>query len=319
MASVIDAIAAEAPCAQPGHSAPYTPGPPCLSPLRYPGGKRRLLRYVAHTLAANGLRPVLYVEPFAGGASVALQLLCDGVVDTIGLVDRDPLIAAFWRTVFWETEWLVEQIRTYPVTLDRWHLFRRVSPRDRRWAGFACLFLNRTSFSGILAPRAGPLGGTRNPDPQMFGCRFPRDTLVRRVQTIAAMRDRVRFIWQLDWHQAIGRIRDMQSRRTLPRNVFYYCDPPFVDKAERLYSWYFKPADHRRLRDALMRMGPWEEPWLLSYDSLPAVQQLYGDAPGMVLIDRYYTTKRLISGRPLFAEAIVTNLPRVPKPRRVGA
>jgi hypothetical protein len=43
-----------------------------LSPLRYPGGKRQLAGYIAATIRLNGLRPKLFVEPFAGGASVAL-------------------------------------------------------------------------------------------------------------------------------------------------------------------------------------------------------------------------------------------------------
>ena len=41
------------------------------SPLRYPGGKRRLVPYVAALLQANALQPGVLVEPFAGGASVA--------------------------------------------------------------------------------------------------------------------------------------------------------------------------------------------------------------------------------------------------------
>ena len=61
-----------------------------LSPLRYPGGKRRLVGYIAQALQMNGLRPKLYVEPFAGGASVAIQLLNDGHVERIALGERDP-------------------------------------------------------------------------------------------------------------------------------------------------------------------------------------------------------------------------------------
>src|SRR5690348_5041293 len=81
-----------------------------LSPLRYPGSKRRLAGYIQKTLQLNNLHPSLFVEPFAGGASVALQLLNNNMVDTIGLIDRDPLVAAFWEAVFFDTEWLLEQI-----------------------------------------------------------------------------------------------------------------------------------------------------------------------------------------------------------------
>ena len=93
------------------------PGEPLLSPLRYPGSKRRLVQYLQATLDLNDLHPSLLVEPFAGGASVALQLLCDGLVDRIGLADVDPLITGFWECVFFDTDWLVEVVDEIEVTL----------------------------------------------------------------------------------------------------------------------------------------------------------------------------------------------------------
>src|ERR1700730_5477532 len=56
---------------------------PVLSPLRYPGGKRRLVPYVASAIRANGLEPDVFVEPFAGGASVSLGLAFFGGVRTM--------------------------------------------------------------------------------------------------------------------------------------------------------------------------------------------------------------------------------------------
>ncbi len=43
------------------------------SPLRYPGSKRQLSRYVQDVLELNELHPTLYVEPFVGGASAELR------------------------------------------------------------------------------------------------------------------------------------------------------------------------------------------------------------------------------------------------------
>ena len=126
------------------------PGEPLLSPLRYPGSKRRLVQYLQATLDLNDLHPSLLVEPFAGGASVALQLLCDGLVDRIGLADVDPLITSFWECVFFDTDWLVEVIDEIEVTLPRWESFRKLKPVTTRDRALKCLFLNRTSFSGIL-------------------------------------------------------------------------------------------------------------------------------------------------------------------------
>ena len=64
------------------------PGASIVSPLRYPGAKRRLGGYIASTLSLNSLHPTLLVEPFAGGASVSLQLLSDGYVDQIALAEK---------------------------------------------------------------------------------------------------------------------------------------------------------------------------------------------------------------------------------------
>ena len=58
-----------------------------LSPLRYPGAKRRLCGFISEALKLNGLKPRLLVEPFAGGASVSLQLLNDGIVENVALAE----------------------------------------------------------------------------------------------------------------------------------------------------------------------------------------------------------------------------------------
>ena len=48
---------------------------PYYTPLRYPGGKRRLASVVMSLLEENSLRDVQYVEAYAGGAALGLSLL----------------------------------------------------------------------------------------------------------------------------------------------------------------------------------------------------------------------------------------------------
>src|SRR4051812_28744727 len=105
-----------------------------LSPLRYPGAKRRLGAYVAEVIRLNSLTPKLFVEPFAGGASVGLQLLQENVVEKIALGEQDPWVAAFWQVAFFDTEWLVNEIKEVPVDLGTWRKFKKgkfLSVRDR--------------------------------------------------------------------------------------------------------------------------------------------------------------------------------------------
>jgi DNA adenine methylase len=277
-----------------------------LSPLRYPGSKRRLAAYVERALQLNGLRPQLFVEPFAGGASVALQLLNDGAVERIGLMDLDPLVASFWKTVFNDTEWLVRQIERVPVNVDEWRRWRRSSPSSTRQLALKCLFLNRTSFSGILGPSAGPIGGWSEKSAYGIDCRFPRDTLIRRVLQAAALRDRVAFVWNVSWKRGISKLRRLRAARKLPRNVFYYFDPPFFEKADRLYNHFFDQAAHELLRDHVLAE---RSRWLLSYDSARRVRELYGRAPRSLHL--LYTVSAGTDSRSA-REIVLSNLPRLP-------
>ena len=54
-----------------------------ISPLRYPGGKAKLYDYVKNIMRQNNLIGQTYVEPFAGGAGLALKLLINNDVKRI--------------------------------------------------------------------------------------------------------------------------------------------------------------------------------------------------------------------------------------------
>ena len=258
------------------------------SPLRYPGGKLWLVDYIEHVLDANALRPRLFVEPFAGGASVALSLLARDKVDTIGLVDRDPLIAAFWDTVFHDADWLIEQVATVDITLERWRRYKAAIPHERRERALACLFLNRTSYSGIINRRSGPIGGQAQTSRYTIDCRFPRDTLIERIKRLSMRSERVAFVMCHAWDEGIAHVSRLQESGALSSDeIFYYLDPPFFKKAERLYTHYFQDDDHRDLRDTLVDL---KERWVLSYDAGPEVEDLYGMVDNKVYLHLSYST-----------------------------
>ena len=282
-----------------------------LSPLRYPGAKRRLAGYVSEAIRLNGLQPQVFVEPFAGGASVSLQLLNDGVVETIALGERDSLVASFWKVVFGDTDWLIDQIENVDVTVENWEYFRSTSFRSNRDRALACIFLNRTSFSGILARTAGPIGGRSQRSRYKVDCRFNVSTITKRIRQIAALKDRVRFVRSGDWEDTIN---EVESWGYDGDDVFYYLDPPFYAKAARLYRHYFEEADHKALHNRLVRL---RKPWLLSYDPAPPIQALYShNGQGPKRVDLLYTASG--NGSPVEAqELIVTNLARLPRATRI--
>ncbi|MGA8355612.1 MAG: DNA adenine methylase [Solirubrobacteraceae bacterium] len=109
-----------------------------LIPLRRPGGKRQLAPYVSAALAENDLRPDLFVEPYAGGASVALELLHFDLVDRVVLGDRGPLTTALWQTVVDDVDWLCEQVDRIELNLATWERMKRGHFRSRRSLALAC-------------------------------------------------------------------------------------------------------------------------------------------------------------------------------------
>lgn len=46
-----------------------------FTPLRYPGGKGKLTAYIKNPMKRNRLLDGEYVEPYAGGSAIALELL----------------------------------------------------------------------------------------------------------------------------------------------------------------------------------------------------------------------------------------------------
>ena len=131
-----------------------------LSPLRYPGGKNRIANFIAQVCVDNRISG-LYVEPYAGGASVALFLLFSNVVKKIVINDKDRSIYAFWYSVLHHTDRLCQMIIDTEVNVENWHKQKKVQSR-KQYAnllelGFSTLFLNRTNRSGIIS--GGIIGG----------------------------------------------------------------------------------------------------------------------------------------------------------------
>ena len=53
------------------------------SPLRYPGGKGKLTPFISDLIKLHGHKGGTYIEPFAGGSAVAIELLEKGIVSEI--------------------------------------------------------------------------------------------------------------------------------------------------------------------------------------------------------------------------------------------
>ena len=102
------------------------------SPLRYPGGKSLMTNFFIDLFHRNGLKEIVYAEPYAGGAGAAINLLLDGQVNEIYINDANIGIYSFWNAVLGESDRFIQTIYDIPVTLEEWVKQRNVIQRSKR-------------------------------------------------------------------------------------------------------------------------------------------------------------------------------------------
>ncbi len=177
------------------------------SPLRYPGGKNRLTKYVEELISLKKLNKSTYVEPFCGGAAVALSLLISGHVSNIIINDYDKSIYAFWYSVLYDCENLCNKIKNTQISIDEWYKQKEVQKNKKSdnilELGFSTLFLNRTNRSGIL--KAGVIGGLKQSGTYKLDCRFNKDDIINKIQLINKYKDSIN-LYNLDTEELINKV-----------------------------------------------------------------------------------------------------------------
>jgi len=232
---------------------------PYYTPLRYPGGKRRLAVLVASLLQENDLRDVQYVEPYAGGAALALSLLLEEYASIVHINDLSRPVFAFWHTVLNSTSELCERVDSVNVTMDEWHrqraVYERQAAADLDELGFATLFLNRTNRSGIIG--GGVIGGKKQTGKWPIDARFNKAELIQRIRKIARYRSRINL------HQMDALDFTNQVISGMSRNTFVFYDPPYIEKGDGLYLNEYDVEDHRELSKCIVQL---QQPWVVTYD-----------------------------------------------------
>ena len=253
----------------PAQILPRAPKRVTVSPLRYPGGKGLLYSRLRQIIRDNSLTSSTYVEPYAGGAGAALGLLVSGQVASIAINDLDPAVYAFWRSVVNDPDEFSRRVRTVDLTVKEWEKQREIydtAPRDDFLRlGFATFYLNRTNRSGVL--NAGPIGGKGQTGNYKIDARFNRDTLLERIRLIGLYASRITVTNQDG--------REIIKQHAGNPNAFIYADPPYFEKAGSLYRNAFHANDHEDLAACLN--GVKTARWVLTYDNVPQVGQLYSE------------------------------------------
>lgn len=265
------------------------------TPLRYPGGKARFAPFIAEVMNANGLASGHYLEPYAGGAGVALELLFHGYAVHVHINDLDPAVNAFWVAVTQHPEQLLRLLRDTPVSMEQWFHWRAVMreerPADIVERGFSTLFMNRTNRSGIL--KGGVIGGKEQAGDYKLDARLKKDVLSTRIERIAKSAEKIS-VYCEDAHSLLKRCTEF-----LPTKTMIYLDPPYYVKGRGLYRNYYGHDDHLAIAK-LLQSSAFKRPWIVSYDDAPEISAMYGKSQGFTYSLNYTAQERYAGHEVMF-------------------
>ena len=239
------------------------------SPLRYPGGKTCIFKFVAKLLEENDMVGTNYAEPYAGGAGLALRLMMDEYVNEIYINDLDPSIYAFWFAVLNNSDELCKWIEDVDISIRQWEEYKEIQRQyktvDTLELAKSTFFLNRTNVSGVIS--GGPIGGIAQCGKYKIDVRFNKPELIKRIQEIARFANRI----HLSNQDGIDFLHSLDKRTD---SVFIYLDPPYYQKGSYLYMNAFNDADHQEVAE---RVSQLKKKWMVSYDKHDFILKLYKD------------------------------------------
>lgn len=239
------------------------------SPLRYPGGKSKLVKHIVDLFKINNYTDGTYIEPFAGGAGVALSLLYNEYVERILINDLDISIYSLWKSILDHTDELCKLILDTPVDIENWKEQKMVQNNIDKSSilelGFSTFYLNRTNISGII--KGGVIGGYNQTGNYKIDARFNKKNLIKRIEKIAMYKDRI-MVSNLCVKDLIKEYINVEDRK-----CFIYFDPPYYIKGPELYKNHLMDKDHLEIANLIKMIQ--NHYWILTYDNVSEITNMY--------------------------------------------
>lgn len=271
------------------------------TPLRYPGGKSQLYEFVVNTLEKNNISGT-YIEPFAGGAGIAFELLLNDNVERVVINDLDPSIHAVWFNILHNSDKLIELIKDVPFdytapgkcSSDKLIKFwddiksehKKVSEKSKSLRNaFTTLMLNRMNRSGII--NGGPIGGRKQTGKYQLDARFNKKTLIKKIKAIAERASNID-LYNLDANQLIDVIK--KSKVYDFDNTFIFFDPPYFVQGKNLYLSFIEEKQHSLLAENILSMNDYF--WITTYDYVEQISDLYQEASQRYAYNLNYTANK---------------------------
>ncbi|HEU4905225.1 MAG TPA: DNA adenine methylase [Solirubrobacterales bacterium] len=274
------------------------------SPLRYPGGKGKVANFFKLLFLENDLVGSEYVEPYAGGASVALSLLFEEYASHIHINDLDRSVYVFWKVVLERPDELCQRIDSVRPGVREWERQRRVqqdTDADELDLAFSTFFLNRTNRSGIIG--GGIIGGRDQRGKWKIDARWRPGDSIARIEKIARFASRITLT-------GMDTAEYLESVLPTLDSAFLYLDPPYYGKGKGLYRSFYEHNDHQRIAALVKQL---QCPWVVSYDAEPKIEALYVDLTKLDY-DLRYTARESADGSEVMFFSSGLHVPEVAPP-----
>jgi len=247
------------------------------SVFRYPGGKTWLVPTVKLWLenykTVHGTSPELYVEPFVGGGSCALEVAASNLARHTVIGDLDEEIIKVWNTIFDENlnEKLANKIENFEFTTQTVYTTLNSKPRSQVNCAFQTILRNRVTHGGVLAKGAGLMKLGENK--KGASSRWYPETLATRIRETNSYRDCVTVLHK----DAFGLLETYKNNK----HAVFLLDPPYT-AGKRLYT--HNTIDNSKLFESVEQLVG---EFLLTFDNTVEI---------LALAEKYgfeYTTSRM--------------------------
>lgn len=279
------------------------------TPLRYPGGKSKLANFMRLVFLENNCISGHYIEPYVGGAGVALHLLFSGYTSHIHINDLNKSIYAFWQAVLEDTDNMCRLIYDTAVSIENWLKQKQVQLQPEQYStleiGFSTFFLNRTNRSGIID--GGVIGGKNQDGFWKLDARYNKTNLISRIERISRFSDSIT-VYNLDAAELITTVIP-----ALPLQSIVYMDPPYYLKGNHLYENHYKYNDHLIISKLVSDI---RQRWIVSYDDTPEVREMYEHYRNMSYKLSYSAAERYKGSEIMFFSDDLV-IPEVDNPAKV--
>lgn len=231
------------------------------SPLRYPGGKSKAIKFIAPLIPSFDE----YREPFVGGGSVFIYLKQKFPDKKFWINDIYENLFLFWYYVKDNSSELCSQVQFWRSKFsDGKELYKflseNISSFNNIQKAAAFFVFNRITFSGTTES-----GGFSD---AAFHKRFTPSS-IKRIQELSHIMENIT-ITNFDYQKVV---------EEPGKNVFIFLDPPYYSATKSaLYGkkgHLHKSFDHERFANALKNI---QHKWLITYDNSDYIKNLFSFA-----------------------------------------